>query len=226
MKTIYTAIFGNYDDLKEPRVVTPGWRYICFTDQPLKSKVWEIAHRPMLAPGNHRTARYYKIMFHRHIETEFSIWLDASFVINCNLDEWWQRYKQPITCVRHPHRDCVYEEANACIRQVKDAHLVSKQILNYRNIGMPAGNGVISSGIIMRSMDQEVINLCDLWWQEVERFSVRDQISFAYATWKLPIHNLTEYDYSTGLDFLYLYHLHSPKRKAKTHYYKSLNLLQ
>ena len=31
-KVVYTCISGNYDTLDEPRVVTPGWEYICFTD--------------------------------------------------------------------------------------------------------------------------------------------------------------------------------------------------
>ena len=42
MKVIYTAIFGDYDTLKEPLVITPGWKYICYTDQDFESKVWEI----------------------------------------------------------------------------------------------------------------------------------------------------------------------------------------
>lgn len=31
-KVCYTVITGNYDILKQPRVLTPGWEYICFTD--------------------------------------------------------------------------------------------------------------------------------------------------------------------------------------------------
>lgn len=32
VKVCYTVISGSYDGLKEPRYVTPGWKYICFTD--------------------------------------------------------------------------------------------------------------------------------------------------------------------------------------------------
>jgi hypothetical protein len=33
-KAVYTFIFGDYDDLKSPTIMTPGWDYICFTDDP------------------------------------------------------------------------------------------------------------------------------------------------------------------------------------------------
>ena len=42
-KAIYTFIIGNYDTLKTPGVMTPGWDYICLTDNPtLKSTIWDV----------------------------------------------------------------------------------------------------------------------------------------------------------------------------------------
>ena len=32
VKICYTCITGKYDALIEPLVVTPGWKYVCFTD--------------------------------------------------------------------------------------------------------------------------------------------------------------------------------------------------
>lgn len=211
-KIIYTAIFGPYDDLKTPKVVTPGWRYIAFTDQHLKSDVWEIHHREMRPEGNARTARFYKIMFHRHIETEYSMWLDASFLINTDLNEWWKRFKEPVTCVKHPVRDCVYKEASICIQRNKDsAQLLTKQIRNYKLSGLPAHNGLIQSGILMRKMNQAAIDLCDLWYQQVQLFSTRDQIAFGYASWRHPVHNLIDWDYRNNNEFIHVPHLHNRK---------------
>lgn len=227
MKTVFTAIFGNYDSLQEPLIITPGWKYVCYTDQPLKNTTWTIIKRPMLPQGAQRTARFYKIMFHRHIETEFSVWIDASFIINCNLDEWWKRFKNPMTCIKHPIRDCVYQEADVCLQNGKGSNYdIIKQMQHYMDAGLPMHNGLIQSGILMRQQRQPVIDLCDLWWHQLETYSTRDQLSFAFASWKKPVHYLTEYDYSKGLDFLYMYHLHSPKRKNRIEYYKSLNILK
>lgn len=212
MKTIFTAIFGNYDDLKEPQVLTPGWRYICFTDQPLKSHVWEIIHRPMMAEGAQRTARYYKIMFHRHIEEEHSIWIDASFIINCNLDEWWKRFRAPVTCINHPLRSCVYQEAEVCIGQNRgNLFDIRKQVNNYHIIGLPDHNGLIASGLLMRKLNQQAIDLCDIWWQQVQLYSVRDQLAFAYAAWRMPVHHVIEWNYIGAKEFIFVKHLHKRK---------------
>ena len=31
-KVVFTAIFGNYDNLKTPEYINPDWDYVCFTD--------------------------------------------------------------------------------------------------------------------------------------------------------------------------------------------------
>ncbi len=227
MKTIYTALFGEYDTLFEPFIKTPGWRYVCFTDQPIKKSSWTIIKRPMLAEGAQRTARFYKIMFHRHIQSQFSIWIDASFIINCDLNQWWERFQSPMTCIKHPWRSCVYQEADVCLQQSKGStYDIVKQMKHYMDAGLPMNNGLIQSGILMREQKQSVIDLCDLWWSQVEIYSVRDQLAFAFAGWKKPIYHLTDYDYSKDTDFLFMHHLNSPKRKNRIDYYRSLNILK
>ncbi len=40
---VYTAIFGDYDKLRDPRERLPNVQYVCFTDNPrLKSSVWQV----------------------------------------------------------------------------------------------------------------------------------------------------------------------------------------
>lgn len=209
-KTIYTGIFGNYDNLKTPQVITPGWKYLCFTDQNLKSDVWEIIRRPMFPEGATRTARYYKIMFHRHIESEFSMWVDGSFIINTDLNQWWEKHvKEPVTCIKHPVRTCAYKEIGVCIqRNIDAADLLIKQNTNYKRAGLPAQNGLIASGILMRKLNQLAIDLCDLWYQQVQLYSARDQIGFAYAGWRMPVHHVIDWDYRTEQEFIYVKHLH------------------
>lgn len=167
----------------------------------------------MKPEGAARTARFYKIMFHRHIETVDSMWIDASFVINTDLKDWWEsRFKQPVTCVGHPVRNCVYKEAKICIARQRDsALLLQKQVRNYRLSGLPANNGLIASGILMRKMNQQAIDLCDLWWQQVQLYSARDQIGFAYASWRHPVHYVIDFDYRNNNEFLHVPHIHNRK---------------
>ena len=48
----------------DPTVITPDCRYVCFTDQPLQSEIWEIVPVPS-SDNPRRTSRYYKMKPHR-----------------------------------------------------------------------------------------------------------------------------------------------------------------
>lgn len=205
--TIYTAIFSQYDELKEPRIITPGWRYICYTDQDLKSDIWEVQKMPLLPEGPQRTARYYKILFHRHIKDDQSIYVDGSFLINCDLNDWWKRFTPPMTCIKHPIRNCVYEEAQTVIKNKrKGTERIDEQMTDYARLSIPKRNGVIQSGILMREKHPDSIALCERWWWHLQEYSARDQLSFAAASYSLPIHHLISWDYRTGKEFIFLGH--------------------
>lgn len=217
MKTIYTAIFGKYDDLKEPTVVTNGWRYVVFTDQDFKSDVWEVVKCKVMPCGPAKTARYYKIMFHKHIETEFSIWVDGTFVINTNLNRWWRRFKAPFTAVKHPFDTCIYKDAAACIDLGKgEKVMLERQVDLYKALGIQKNSGLIASGVLMRQKTQEVASFCKLWWQQVEKWSSRDQIAYGYANHRYPnLINLIEWNYTSATEFIHVPHLHKPRREER-----------
>jgi hypothetical protein len=211
-KIVYTALFGPYEELKEPLVITPGWKYICFTDQEVKSDAWKIEGTLVNNNNYQSQARFAKILF-PYIYTEFKqlLWLDASFQINCNLDDFWNKhYKGGITAPRHPARACVYREGQICMRRDLDGKRVEKQVNRYANEGMPAHGGLISSGILMRDNSDPVKEFCDLWWKQIENGSLRDQIGFAYADWKLPgVAHTFNYDYRVRQEFIYTKHFHN-----------------
>jgi len=113
MKVCYTALFSNYEELKEPSIISEGWRYVCFTDQPLKSDVWEIVPMDVIDTPQ-RTARWVKIM--GWIDWQYSMWVDASFQINKCLNEWWQqRFIAPFSCAKHPLRTDIYHEVRSAL---------------------------------------------------------------------------------------------------------------
>lgn len=223
--TAYTSIFGNYDDLKLPLVITPGWKYICFTDQPLVSDVWEIVQCPIWGGGPRRTSKLYKVMFHKFIDDEVSLYMDASFVINCNLDEWMKRFKAPFTLMKHPRRRCVYQEALTCIKNQRDRpEAIQAHIQKYRRMRLPKNNGMAATGIMMRRRCEQTIKFAELWMDELMKGCKRDQISWAYAHWKFPgLCHFTDYDYRFGTDFLHVPHLRATsKRQERLLHYKSL----
>jgi hypothetical protein len=150
-------------------------------------------------------------MFHEHIQDEFSIWIDGTFIINTDLSRWWRkRFKAPFTAVKHPFDDCAYTDAFSCLRGDKgDRWKIVEQINFYRSEGMPENNGLIASGLLMRQSTEQVIKLCEDWWEQVERFSERDQIAFSYANWKNPgVADTINWDYTQQHEFKHIPHRH------------------
>lgn len=207
MKVCYTAIFGNYEELKEPKEVTTGWRYICYTDQSLQSDVWEIKNKAADGMTPQMMARYYKLM--GWTEWDQSVWIDASFVINMDLDLWWQlHFRKGFSAPWHPLRNCIYAEGAHCIKVRRGQKGIEAQLQEYKQQGVPQRQGLITSGLLMRENKPEVIALCEAWWQEVEKHSIRDQIAFGrVAGNKNIIHNY-RWDYRTSNYFIYKQHYH------------------
>lgn len=205
-KVIYTALFSDYEELKEPTVLSPGWEYVCFTDQPLQSKVWQIIQKPLINNDPQRTARYYKLMgWH---EWENSLWLDAAFQINMDINLLWNNYfRPPFTAPKHPIRTCIYNEIDSCIannRGETSKLLIQKDI--YLKANVPRfGNNIITSGVLMRQRTESVIELCKLWWDELSLHSVRDQVAFAKVSIGHEFHTFN-WDYSQSKELKYIKH--------------------
>jgi len=205
-RTCFTAIIGNYEDLKTPTVITPGWEYICFTDQPLQPDVWKIVQVPA-GDNPQRTARRIKIMFHEYIDAEQSMWLDAAFQINCDLNKFWNYFKSPLTVPKHPLRTCVYAEIRSCLANNRgDAAELVAQEAAYKAENFPYfTNNIITSGVLMR--DRRSIPLCEAWWAELSKHSARDQVAFAKICGAFDWYKFN-WDYSQSRELHYIKHFH------------------
>lgn len=205
-KTVYTALIGNYEELKEPTVISDGWDYVCYTDQPITSDVWKII--PVTFTGDpQRFARKIKILFHQYVYSEYSLWLDAAFQINVDLNYFWGRgFKLPFSCPKHPVRDCVYLEVKSCLVNGRgDAEQVIRQGDKYKELGIPYFNGVITSGVLLRQRTKICMELCEKWHEELQEHSVRDQIAFAKVSIPYNIHTFV-WDYSQSKELKYYKH--------------------
>jgi hypothetical protein len=196
-KVIYTCNLNNYDSLKEPTIITPGWRYVYYTndmnDMNLRSTVWEPLY---INVAGSKEARRVKIL-NPHREADISIWIDASMTINCDLDKFVQQNcKSDFNLLSHPDRRCIYEEAEVCIKRKKDdPNIITNQINSYRQQNYPRNNGMVATGVIVRRKNELVNQFCEKWWGEVSKGSRRDQLSFNYVNWKNPInYNLIPFD--------------------------------
>jgi hypothetical protein len=199
---IYTFIVGGYDTLKDPYVVTPGWDYICFTDdETLTSDVWDVRPLPHWSdehiPEPKRRASMVKIMHRDAVGENYNavITMDASMTVTCNLDGWlhrigfgeraWYGPCDFLAC-EHSYRNCVYKQAQAVLDKGYDkADVVNAQMRRYQDEGYPDNNGQWLSGVtVRRNKSQSVARACQIWAHEYMNGSRRDQLSMNYAFWK------------------------------------------
>ena len=204
-KCIYFALMGDYDTLKEPTIITPGWDYICFTNNSkLKSKTWDIRLvDDSDGLDNQRLSRKFLILNHRHVgEYDISITTGAQMRTTCDLDVFLKTFlpdddKIDMSMPRHPCRKCIYAEAGKCKSSKKDSpKIIDKQMDFYRKEGLPENNGLIATGIMIRKHNRSNLEEhCEKWWSQVKRWSFRDQLSFNYVLWKYSLININYFSY-------------------------------
>ncbi|MFN2577944.1 MAG: glycosyltransferase domain-containing protein [Pyrinomonadaceae bacterium] len=204
-KVVYTFIFGDYDDLKPPRILTPGWDYICFTDDPtLRSDIWDVrlSWRNETDKGldDKRFATKHKILFHQYLSGyDLSLSIDAQLELNCDLDCLMRQHFRPDDdmMICYSEHGGVYDEAEAGKRRLTDHPArIDAHMQRYRTEGYPANTGLYMSGIIGRRHDRvNVQTMCNLWWDEYGRGSRRDQLSLVYAVWKSTPIKISALDY-------------------------------
>lgn len=186
---VYTAISKGYDDLKEPLVSIPNAKYVCFTDDySIHSDVWNVRYVDF-GKDVRRGIREYKICPHRFLkESDISVWVDGSVTIIGDINIYINTYlkNREMLLFSHPERICLYEEADVCIEQKKDFEQdILSQINNYREEKIPENYGLFCGGILVRNHNLEKIsNAMELWWQHINNYSVRDQISLPYVIYK------------------------------------------
>lgn len=192
-RVIYTVITGGYDQLKQPRNITPNTDYIVFTDNVnIDGGVWEVRPLPIEVNdlSNVKKQRYIKINAHKVLsDYEDSIYVDGAIEILDDLSNWVSSITKDEVSVyipTHPVRRCIYQEAIACLLLKKDTQeSINKTIKFLKDQKFPENQGLVQSNIIYRRHnDQYSVKLMDLWWEVLETYSHRDQLSFNYALWK------------------------------------------
>lgn len=187
-KVIYTVLFGNNRlELNEPKHMNKDWSLICFTDRHIKSTNWniiKIKHNDPL-----KKSREIKIRCDKFLDFDVCIYIDSQFTIKCDLDNFMSKnLKNDFSLMRHMCRKCVYKEAAHCILKGKgNKNSILEQIKQYQKEGFPRNFGLYACGIMIRKNTPEVVDFMKIWYNEIHKYSYRDQISFPYILWKTPI---------------------------------------
>lgn len=184
---IYTVITGAYEPLISPYVVDSKADYVCLIDIPVPEvPPWEQRIIRREIKDARRESRRLKILSHQHFpDAEYILYHDPNvWFKTTNIPSWLGRHDMAL-CT-HPERDCVYDEAKACIEADKgDPDTIRAQVARYKAEAYPEHAGLAATTIILRKQTEAVRQFNEAWWQEVSNGSVRDQVSFNYTCWKL-----------------------------------------
>jgi len=179
---VYSAVFGNYDEVREP---LEAGRYRLITDGRAPWGWEEQKEPPALTPR--RTARYWKTAG-MPMDADFVVWLDGNVQLAVEprvlVRAWLVEPRADAALFKHPGHDCLYAEARTCKNKGKDfPHVIDEQVERYRNKGLPQRFGLGETTVLARRVCPEVQWFNHKWWTEIEKGSLRDQLSFDYVRW-------------------------------------------
>jgi len=195
---IITAVSGKRDILRNPTKVFKNADYYAVVSKDItldkSNNYWKIL--PIINYHvNDRwseriNARFVKIMPQFYIKKKYDyiVWIDACFDIVINpqdiIDEFMKEDTDFVS-FNHPWRSCSYLEMSTCVAHKKDHRdLIEEQGKFYIKEKFPTNAGLFASGCIIRKNNERLDAFNRVWWEQITRFSSRDQLSLTYSLWK------------------------------------------
>lgn len=167
MITLYTSITGNKDTL---------------SGQIYPATLFQDAYDKFKDPR--RNSRIHKIMPHKYIDSEFSIYMDGNMKLLIPPEEVIKRYMTgyDMALFAHGSRDCIYDEAIECAKlKLDDPEAIIEQAKYYEDHEYAKHKGLLQGGFIVRRNNARTQAFNEAWWADYCRFSRRDQLSLMPA---------------------------------------------
>ena len=193
---VLTANTNNKDRLLDPVQTFPNCTYMVITDQWSRtdSSIW--INAPILPFsridkfGSRRNAKYPKILSSLLFpQFDYVIWHDANhslasdpnLIIKENLDA-------DLFLFKHPHRSCLFDELDVIKKHPvleNEINLLNQETY-YTQCQVPRQLGLYEMTTFIKKVDSMPIKMLDLmWWEQICKFSSRDQLSFMFCLWQM-----------------------------------------
>lgn len=193
--TIYTSIYGDYDDILQPLTVDENCDYFIFTNKELPGdSIWKRAddsNIPSYCNTPTLKNRYVKMFPHKFFNSEYSIYIDGNIqpigkvsrLIQNGLDQ----SPTGIAMHRHPRENCVYEEARTVQHKGKISKAdMKKAISDLKKSGMPKHFGMFECNVIARKHSNLVCKeIMEDWMKYYLDGVKRDQLYFTYVLYSM-----------------------------------------
>jgi len=206
---VFTCITNEYDRLQAPAHRVEGWDYHAWTNREAeggKDTAWALKKIPANLPFYNddpvKLARYIKIMGPQFFYQEYdlTIWIDGNQQIAGDLRDLLSFSSHPIEfgIAQHPLYRCVYSEFEAVTRLRKDLNdsRLEAQKQEYELNHHPRNFGLWATGFMVRLNTSTIHHMMRFWWDQVEMYSHRDQLSLPKAFWDGSIKNPSLFEYT------------------------------
>ncbi len=187
---VYTALFGKYDILPEPKFTSDNVDYVCFTDQnDISSNVWDVRRVYNTQENGVYSNRKYKMYPHKYLpEYEFTVYIDSNIIIEGDVSVLVKKYLNSCSIAMpiHYERDCIYKEARKCLLIGKIDNASYQKIVCgvLEKNNFPKNFGLGENNIIMRKNGDTLLNeAMEDWWSVFSTTAPRDQLSLMYVLW-------------------------------------------
>lgn len=223
---VYTAMIGGYDEVRQPLCVDDRFDYILFTDEVKQPQigVWQVRKVEYINPDKVRIARYVKT----HPDSLLSgykatLWIDSNIQIATNYlyKKVQSMYNMglELASVKHPVRDCIFDESYYVMSHCLYVH--EKDIFRWcrylKKESFPRHYGMYETNILYRKTCELNSKINSLWWECIEAYAKRDQLSQMFAIWHYSDVKRTDIlsgeDARTSKDVNCFKHLDRSKRK-------------
>lgn len=170
---VYTAITGDKDNVRDDVKVFTG--YNKFANPVMNAKI-------------------YKVLAHKFLETDISIWIDGNIYLNKSPDELVNEWlkEADMAIFEHYRKKDIYWEQMMLKSTFKHrtpwvVDEVDNQIKYYEETGqIPDKKDMAMGGFIIRRHNERTERFNESWWAEICRWSQRDQISLPVIIKKNP----------------------------------------
>jgi GT2 family glycosyltransferase len=198
---VFCAISGGYDTLKPPMALNSKLDYFVFTDAAVESfGIYNIKPLPYLDSEKTRSARFVKTNPHYILaDYDIAVWVDANLLITGNIYPIVDsviKSKKPFGAMKHAVRNSPYQEMDVCIAQNRDdADVINEQRKAYKKERYNSYELIESNVLVYDLRDKRLDAFLNEWWNQIDRYSYRDQLSINYALDKHNIkwHHITSY---------------------------------
>lgn len=183
-----TAILGPFDALLLPEILEDNVDYFCFSDTIVDGYgVFQLYKPPFFAADPRRSARYIKTNLLKFIKGyDQVVWIDANVLLRAKLQDLVQRVTDAgavVGVIPHPTRNNILEEAAEVERlRLDDPELIESMMARYVDTPAVGDDRLIESNVlVLDARSTGLRKAMQIWWNEINTYSVRDQLSLNYA---------------------------------------------